>query len=231
MITTKQKRDEFINAGSEIEKELYEIFNKDSLITIADIGACDGLSTIIYSKMFPGAKFHVFEPISDNASDAVRNFIDYNILDRTEVHICALSNKAGRAQFYKSKGQAPGVEDWDTGNKSSSLLRPKRHLNEHKWCEFEVSEVRTEKLDFFGLDIDFAHIDVQGAELLVIKGGYKTLSKAKAIWIEVANIELYANQALKTQVSSALMSMGFVCKLDTCGSKKYGDMLWIAKNL
>jgi FkbM family methyltransferase len=227
VITTKQKRDEFINSGSEIEKELYEILNKDSIITIADIGACDGLSTIIYSKMFPGAKFHVFEPIGDNASEAVRNFMEYNILDRVEMHICALSNQAGRARFYKSKGQAPGTDGWDTGNKSSSLLRPKRHLTEHKWCEFDQDEVRTERLDFFELQIDFAHIDVQGAELMVIKGGIKTLSKAKAIWIEVANIELYAGQALKSQVSSALSSIGFRCKLDTCGNKKYGDMLWV----
>lgn len=46
MNTTKEKRDAFINAGSEIEKELYQIFKKGDPIVIADIGACDGLSSI-----------------------------------------------------------------------------------------------------------------------------------------------------------------------------------------
>lgn len=226
MTTTKEKRDEFITNGSEIEKELYEIFYKNAYINIADIGACDGISTIIYSRMFPNARFHVFEPVTSNASEAVRNFMECGIMHRIDIHLGALSNKTGVSKFYHSKGQAPGIEGWDTGNKSSSLLRPKRHLTEHKWCEFDVEEVRTEKLDNLDLHIDFAHVDVQGAELMVLQGGRNTFKNCKAIWIEVSNIELYANQALKNQVSSALKLLGFKCKLDTCGNKKYGDMLW-----
>jgi FkbM family methyltransferase len=224
--TTKEKRDQFINAGSEIEAELYKIFKKDAKLTIADIGACDGLSTIIYAKMFPNSFVHVFEPITENLSAAVGNFQDYDIMSRTAIHLIALSNRKGSAQFFKSKGQAPKVEGWDTGNKSSSLLRPKRHLSEHSWCKFDQAVVVVDKLDNFGYSIDFAHIDVQGAELLVLKGGEKTLRNAKAIWIEVSNIELYANQALRSQISSQLKQMGFTCTKDTCGNNKYGDMLW-----
>ena len=82
------------------------------------------------------------------------------------------------------------------------------------------------KLDYYKFKFDFIHMDVQGAELLVLKGGEKTVKLAKAVWIEVSNIELYANQALKNQVSHFMQHLGFKCILDTCGSRKYGDMLW-----
>lgn len=224
MNTTKEQRDKFIAAGSEIATELKEIFGQNK-ITFADIGACDGLSSIIYSQLFPGSTGVAFEPLPDNCAEMIKNFTEYNV--NVHIEMVALSNKIGDAVFYKSSGDAPKVEGWNTGNKSSSLLRPKRHLTEHSWCKFMQTKVTTTKLDNFKYSFDFIHIDVQGAELMVLKGGEKTISKAKAIWIEVSNIELYANQALKSQVSHFLNHIGFACKLDTCRSGKYGDMLWV----
>ena len=223
MITTKEQRDKFIAAGSEIEKELKDIFGKGP-ITFADIGACDGLSTIIYMNLFPGSTGVAFEPLPENVADMMQNFHDYGI--NIDIRMVALSNKVGDAVFYKSSGEAPKVEGWDTGNKSSSLLRPKRHLTEHSWCKFTQTKVTTTKLDSYKYKFDFIHMDVQGAELLVLKGGEKTVKLAKAVWIEVSNIELYANQALKNQVSHFMQHLGFKCILDTCGNHKYGDMLW-----
>jgi FkbM family methyltransferase len=223
VITTKEQRDKFIAAGSEIATELKEIFG-DGPITFADIGACDGLSSIIYSQLFPGSTGVAFEPLPENCADMMQNFHDYNV--KIEINMVALSNKVGEAAFFKSSGQAPKVDGWDTGNKSSSLLRPKRHVSEHPWCKFSQVKVTTTKLDNYKYRFDFIHMDVQGAELMVMKGGEKTLRTAKAIWIEVSNIELYANQALKPQVSHFLTHLGFKCRLDTCGNRKYGDMLW-----
>lgn len=223
MITTKEQRDKFIAAGSEIEKELKEIFG-DKKITFADIGACDGLSSIIYMNLFPGSKGVAFEPLPENCVDMMQNFHDYGV--DVDIKMVALSNKIGDAVFYKSSGEDPKVEGWNTGNKSSSLLRPKRHLSEHSWCKFSQTKVMTTRLDSYKYKFDFIHMDVQGAELLVMKGGENTLKLAKAVWIEVSNILLYANQALKSQVSFFLTYLGFKCKLDTCGNRKYGDMLW-----
>jgi FkbM family methyltransferase len=227
MSTSKEKGDLFINAGSEIEQELYKIFDKGAAISIADIGACDGLSSIIYAKMFPNAHIHAFEPLVENASEMCGNFQEYGIIERATIHLCALSNRAGIIKFYKSNG--PQVDGWDIGNKSSSILRPKRHLNEHPWCKFTSIEANAHTLDQEHIKVDFAHIDVQGAELLVLKGGEKTFKTTKVIWIEVANIDLYVQQPLKSQVSHMLNHMGFIPVLDTCKNKKYGDMLWVKK--
>lgn len=230
MKTTKEKKDAFISSGSEIEEELKEIFGKEErILKFADIGACDGLSTVIYSRMFPNARFYVFEPVPENYREMIDNFLEYSItgqiLNGWQV---ALGRKNGKVIFYKSSGQVPGVENWDTGNKSGSLLRPRKHLQEHKWCEFkETFQVEVRSLDSFDLEIDFAHIDVQGAELEVLKGAERTLRRMKALWIEVANIDLYANQPLKRDIANHLKGRGFVCTKDTCGNRKYGDMLWV----
>lgn len=227
--TTKEKRDAFINAGSEIEKELYQIFKKGDPIVIADIGACDGLSSIIYARMFPNAFIHAFEPRQDNFDLMFKNFEEYGIINRCEMHLCALGDRDGMVPFYRSKGQAPGVKDWDTGNKSSSVLKPKEHLKCHKWCEFDREMVVMHRLDDMHVDhIDFAHIDVQGAEAMVINGGARTLNSSKAIWIEVSNIELYENQVTKYRLVEFMCSiMKLKIVKDTCIGKRFGDILFV----
>lgn len=229
MNTTKEKRDEFIEAGSEIKKELYKIFGKNDEIVIADIGACDGLSSIIYAQMFPNAFIHAFEPRQDNFDTMYKNFEEFGILERSEMHYCALGNRDGLVPFYKSKGQAPGVEGWDTGNKSSSVLKPTGHLKYHRWCEFDREMVVMHRLGDMHIDhIDFAHIDVQGAELQVIEGGLKIFETCKAVWMEVANVELYEAQPTRLKLVKMMCGkLDFQVQVDTARDSRFGDILFV----
>jgi hypothetical protein len=80
------------------------------------------------------------------------------------------------------------------------------------------------------MKIDFAHIDTQGAETDVLLGGKRAFAETKAIWLEVANVELYQGQPKKHELSRILDGMGFKMELDTCTKiKSFGDMLWIRK--
>src|SRR5512136_968485 len=106
MITTKEKKDEFINAGSEIKDDLLKIFKADQRLCIADIGSCDGLSSVIYSRIFPRAFFYVFEPIESNVQQIHDNFKEYGISERSLVYPYALGENKGRVRFYRSHGQA-----------------------------------------------------------------------------------------------------------------------------
>jgi 2-O-methyltransferase len=226
MNTAKWQKDAFINKGSEIERELLEIFPKDSEITIADIGACDGLSSIIYARMFPKAKIIGFEPRSDNCLEAMDNFREYNLEDRTEMYQVCLGDVEGKVDFWKSKGQVEGVRDWDTGNKSSSVFPPNKHRQEHPWCEFDKETVDMRRLDDYKFKIHFIHIDVQGAELKVFWGARETLKRTIAVWCEVSTIELYKNQPLKNEVIEFMAKERFVVKKDTCAGKS-GDCLFV----
>ncbi|MBE3122192.1 MAG: FkbM family methyltransferase [Thermoplasmata archaeon] len=230
MITTKEKRDEFVNSGSEIKDELLSIFSADGRINIADIGSCDGLSSVIYSRIFPKAFLFVFEPLDTNVKQIYENFMEYGISDRTIIYPYTLGDVRGTVKFYQSYGQAEWVEGWETGNKSSSLLRPKKHLQQHVWCKFKESKAEVRRLDDIGLmsPVDFAHIDVQGAEIRVLKGGAKTFKGTKAIWLEVANIDLYDGQPLKADICRHLCNDFNIVK-DTCGKDKSGDVLFVRK--
>lgn len=226
VITTRQKKDAALAQPCEIESDLVRTFGKTAEIMIADIGMCDGLSSITYARIFPKAKIVGFEPREDNCVEAMKNFEEYGIKDRVEVYNVALSDCEGTTKFWQSEGQAEGVKDWDTGNKSSSLLVPKDHISEHPWCRFKQTYANIKKLDSYGFLIDFMHIDVQGAELKVLKGGINTLKNVKVIWAEVATVELYRDQPMKADVIAFLAQEGFRVIKDTCRTK-YGDCLFV----
>ena len=57
------------------------------------------------------------------------------------------------------------------------------------------------------------HIDVQGAELEVLKGGQQILKYIDFIWIEVSKVELYENQPLVDEIQEFFNLNDFVCVL------------------
>lgn len=105
--------------------------------------------------------------------------------------------------------------DWNYGNKSSSLLPPASQEPMHGFLRFETAiDVHCETLDQFcqarGVSrIDFLHMDVQGAESLVLQGATHTLPRVVAIWLEVANQELYRGQKLRAEMERYMRSRHF----------------------
>ncbi len=77
-------------------------------------------------------------------------------------------------------------------------------------------------------NIDLAFIDVQGAELMVLKGAGDFIKNIEAIWMEVESIELYANQPLKNDVESFMKSHGFIKIIDTV-DEVAGDQLYVKR--
>ncbi len=72
-----------------------------------------------------------------------------------------------------------------------------------------VSTVRIDDLAELG-NVDFIKIDVQGAELAVLRNGVRALSKALVVQTEVEFVELYRGQPLFADVDAFLRSQGFV---------------------
>lgn len=85
------------------------------------------------------------------------------------------------------------------------------------------------RLDDMHVDhIDFAHIDVQGAEAMVLDGGESTFKTTKAIWMEVAEVELYEHLVKRTAIISRMENFyGFKVMKDTCTGKRFGDILFV----
>jgi FkbM family methyltransferase len=226
--------EEYLNSPLEIEKELTSFFSLNSVKVVFDIGACDGLDSIKYGRLFPNSKVYSYEPLGNNVSLINENIAKYKSSNIIPIQI-ALSDRKGEAEFYVSSGRPDHIAediDWDFGNKSSSLLEPNKTIEVHPWLKFKKKvTVNTDTLENFMFEnsislIDFIHMDVQGAELMVLKGAGQSISKIKMIWLEVENVELYKNQPLASDVESFLKQNGFIKIKDTV-NKIAGDQLWV----
>lgn len=214
---------------------LNDIFRKDEPLIIFDIGACEGESSVFYAKEFPEASLYAFEPVPKN----FRLVCDKaEINPRIKPFPLALSNKNGKAVFHLSSGRPENAspdDKTDYGNKSSSLLAPEKHTVTHKWLKFESEiEVETKRPEDFCREqniphIDFIHIDVQGAELMVFEGMGDFLSKVKCIWTEVEELELYKNQPLRKDMEAFMDKHGFFKVYDTVNGIS-GDQFYARKD-
>lgn len=116
------------------------------------------------------------------------------------------------------KEQASVFLHCETANQgqSSSVLKPKKHLNHYPHIKFESTiEVEQTTLDSYIVNVvdsykyNFINMDVQGYELEVLKGSIKTLEKIDHIMTEVNWDELYEGCAHITDLDRFLETYGF----------------------
>jgi FkbM family methyltransferase len=102
-------------------------------------------------------------------------------------------------------------------SETSSLLELRRDLSELSNIDTRVERrisVETITLDRLYADqdltaVDLLKIDVQGAELLVLKGAGRALSNSEMVWIETSFKPLYEGSALFAEVYDQLGAAGF----------------------
>ena len=207
----------YLATASEAELELEHLFDANEAITILDVGACEGEETIRYLRRFPNARVYAFEPLPENQQLIRDNFRRYSITNANVIAV-AVSDRVGEATFHVSTGH-PDHEfagrNWNYGNKSSSLLAPAAERPMYGWIEFpETITVPCTTLDVFCQQhsirsIDFIHIDVQGAEHLVLAGAGRILRHTTSLWLEVSDQQLYEGQKLRSEIEGLLFAKGF----------------------
>lgn len=226
----------YLAGRTPVERELTRLFARAEPLVIFDIGACEGEESIRYSRRFPRARLFTFEPLPANQNLIRQNFERYGIT-AAELVSAALSDRAGTATFHVSSGRppdAPEGEDWNHGNKSSSLLPPADAAPMFGWLTFKQAiTVQTMTLDEFVAAralprIDFIHLDVQGAEHLVLAGAARSLPRVKAIWLEVSDQELYRGQRLRADTERAMNEAGFTKALEIRHGVE-GDQFYVNK--
>lgn len=231
--------DNFIKLPLPNRRVLRKLFKKYDLLTIFDIGSCEAEDSIRYAKFFPNCTVHSFEPVENNYKIGLTNIKRHRLQNRIILNKTALSNSNGTATIHISSGRPENVNptgDWDYGNKSSSLLKPNEALQVTPWLKFSSkTKVKTQKLASYCdkaniKKIDLIHMDVQGAEKMVLEGAGKMLRSTSAIWLEVESIELYKNQVLKPEIEKFMHKNDFIKVADTVDSIS-GDQLYIKRSL
>lgn len=127
------------------------------------------------------------------------------------------------------------VDFWvsDNDRMSSSLLKPGLHLTEHPDVKFNSVpiKIKTKTLDSLNLGkFDLVVMDVQGAELKVLKGGIETFKDADALWLEVALGGLYEGDCTINDLVEFLSKFDFYPAYVVIGSTLWGDAFFIKRN-
>lgn len=210
--------DAYVRTDPPVFDDLRRLLPVDRARVVFDVGACEGEDSLRYARLFPHARVYAFEPLSANQRLIQGHFARHGTT-RCELVPVALSDKDGQAVLHVSSGspeEKPHGEDWNYGNKSSSLLPPAGEGPAWvPWLKFTREEtVPTLTLDHFCAErgirsVDLVHIDVQGAEYLVLSGAGAMLPRIGALWIEVADAEVYQGQRVRTEVDRLLARRGF----------------------
>jgi FkbM family methyltransferase len=171
---------------------------------IFDIGANRGNTVIKYANLFPTAKIYAFEPFVGTfeiLKDNVKDISNINIFN------FAIAEKIGETVFYSNKNE-------DT---NSILSSSKIGLSSDEQVKtIGQTIVNTETIDSFcsihKIDkIDILKMDIQGAELLALKGAIKLLEEKKIglIYTETYFRRQYNNQPLFHEISKFLADYGY----------------------
>jgi FkbM family methyltransferase len=158
---------------------------------ILEIGAHDGSTTAEFLRAMPECRVLCFEPDPRPLKRLRERFAGD---ERVAIRPWAIGAINGTVPWYASHGTTALTRchdgDWDC---SSSFRRPTHHLQRSPEITFEsAGEVACRRLDdvVTGI-IDFAWIDVQGAQRDVIEGGRKTLDEIPYIYIELHYVPEY----------------------------------------
>lgn len=229
-------RANYILSELPLKSDLLKLFSKKDKLTIFDIGGCEGEDSIRYSKLFPNASIYVFEPLPSNQKLIEENISMYKV-ENVKLIRQALSDTISLEKFYVSSGRPKDIDEnvnWDFGNKSSSLLPPDKLEELIPWLKFQDTiEVSTNTIanlaeEYSINTIDFIHMDVQGAEMKVLKGAKDRIADIKAVWLEVSDSDLYKGQPKKRDVEVYMKENKFdLVKSEFDGVN--GDQLYINK--
>lgn len=164
-----------------------------------DIGANTGLWSLGAARRVgqPG-QVHAFEPVPDNHQRFLSN-LRLNAISNIMLQRLGLSDKAGTATFYAASN----------GNSGMGSLAPQQGVD-------QAIEIALTTLDNYcreqGIErIDWMKIDVEGAELLALRGGAAVLSRehAPALMFEVDDSSAAAFGSSGAAVKSLLRDYGY----------------------
>lgn len=161
-----------------------------------------------------------FEPLSENLA-----VLRQQESDKVKIFPYALGEEDKQVMMFVSNNE----------RQSSSVLAPKKHLEQHPGVLFlntEVVEMR--KLDEFAEDIagcNYMSIDVQGYEYEVFLGGQSVLGQFDYIYCEVNRDETYENNHLVTEIDELLGKYGMVRCETSWDGNIWGDALYIKESL
>ena len=207
------------NKPFEVQKQL---FCGASDLVIFDVGAYVGDVSAMYKKLFPQSTIYCFEPFPDSFQKLNRFSGDASI----KAHQIAFSDKEGKTTF-----------NINVDLSCNSLLTPTESdfkCYSAKSIKDGEIQVETNTLDNFCAGsriscIDILKLDVEGAEVKVLEGASRMLSKQaiKLIYSEVMFIPHYDSGCMFHELAAFLNRHGYTLfNLYHLRSARNGQLKW-----
>lgn len=201
------------------------LIGKTKDIILVEVGAADGGDTLEFVEVFKDTDFilYAFEPDKRNIQTFKQKINDPRVI----LVESAVGDVDGKVEFNTSIGQ---------NIYSSSLKEPGQDIfkiwsNLFNEKSFEKTQVNCVTLEKFCAEknidhIDFAWIDCQGAEDLLIRGAGKYINKIDYIYTEYSNAEIYKNEPNLDKILFMLPNFEVIqIYKNTNGDLQGGDVL------
>jgi len=150
-----------------------ELEVEDRAPVIIDAGAHIGISTLYFAKHFPTAQIIAIEPNPITRELLENNIWNNRLEDRVSVLPVALSNQTGSAPLFHLP-----TKQWQL----NANLTPQAWNGDKLSESLEVETVALSSL--ITQPIDIVKLDIEGAELLVLKEALVKLNLVQQLWVE-----------------------------------------------
>ena len=204
------------------------LLGRESVRTIVEVGARDCTETLAFEAAFPAAKVVAFEcnpAMLPTCRAAVRGHERITLVER------AASDRAGTVTFYPTDPERTVTQQAGGNPGASSLFRARADYPLETYVQTETT-VEATTLEAYcsdaGIDaIDLLWMDIQGAELMALRGLGERLRKVKLLHLEVEFQPIYEGQPLFSDVHAFLRERGFRLLGFTSYSRYSGDAVYV----
>jgi FkbM family methyltransferase len=216
-----------------IENFLQCIENKNDPLIIFDIGSRDCCQSIEFYKQFPNSKIYAFECNPNTLDMCKKNIIGYS--DRITLIEGAVCDYDGEIKFYPIN-QDKTITTWEDGNPgASSIFKSNGTYTLETYVQDEII-TNCHRLDsvmnkYIIPKVDIIWMDLQGAELLALKGLGNYLQNVKYIHTEVSHKEMYTGQVMFDELNNYILSNDFIIKNNLKLQGWQEDVIYIKKNI
>lgn len=207
------------------------VCESEGVKVVFEFGSRYGEDTIEFAKRYPNAVVYAFECNENTLPECRRRIASYGNITLTPK---AISDHDGPIHFYPIDKEKT-ITTWEDGNQgASSLLKASgKYRIEHYVQQDTVVEgitlqtfMRTNGIS----SIDVMWMDIQGAEMMALKGLGDRLKDVSVIQTEAEFMEIYDGQPLFDEIKHYLETAGFSFVGFSTKNQFFADAVFINTN-